>query len=94
MKILEPIIEFIGTCCIIGFTSLKGNIQIAMVVITLVFGFACGFTGNLSGRQFNPAVSLWAYMYGRIDDISLGVSILSQLLAAFTMVYIGKLFQG
>jgi glycerol uptake facilitator-like aquaporin len=94
MKVIQPIIEFIGTCCIIGFTSFKGTIQIVMVAITIIFGLACGLTDNLAGRQFNPAASLWAYMYGKIDDISLGVNIGSQLLGAFFMVYIGKVFRG
>lgn len=73
--------EFLGTFLLISVISFIGNayaIGAALATATLL-------VGGISGGHFNPAVSLWAYMSGKISSTTLSTYIVAQSSAALAV---------
>ena len=78
--------EFLGTFLLIAVISFIGNpyaIGAALTVGILL-------VGNISGGHFNPAVSLWAYLAGKITVATLMAYIAAQSAAAASVVLLKK----
>lgn len=72
--LLLSAISFIGTPLAIG-----GALFLAVLV-----------GGKISGGHFNPAVTLWAYLSGKVSSTTALLHVLSQLWAAVTVFYVSK----
>lgn len=73
--------EFLGTFLLIAVIAFIGNPY--AVGAALAAGMI--LVGGISGGHFNPAVSLWAYMSGKISSGSLTSYILAQCAAAISV---------
>jgi aquaporin Z len=56
-------VEFLGTALLLGAVAFSGN----PALILAALGIAIGLGGKISGGHFNPAVSFWAYMTGKLS---------------------------
>lgn len=81
------IVEYLGTLLLIGAVSFSGNP--AMILAAL--GVAIGLGGKISGGHFNPAITTWAYFEGKVSGATAVYYYAAQLLAALTVVALGKM---
>lgn len=72
------LVEFLGTSLLIGSISFTG----APVLIVAAFAVAVGLGGKISGGHFNPAVTAWALLSGKIGRSTAMSYMLAQLAAA------------
>lgn len=72
------LVEFLGTSLLIGTVSFTG----VPVLIVAALAIAIGFGGKISGGHFNPAVTVWALLSGKIGRGKAISYLLSQLGAA------------
>uniref|UniRef100_A0A6C0JRK0 Major intrinsic protein n=1 Tax=viral metagenome TaxID=1070528 RepID=A0A6C0JRK0_9ZZZZ len=76
---LSPtIVEFLGTALLIGAVSFTG----VPVLIVAALAIAIGLGGKISGGHFNPAVTGWALLSGKIGQAKAVSYILAQIAAA------------
>jgi aquaporin Z len=78
--------EFLGTFLLIAVISFIGNAYAIGGALTA----AILLVGNISGGHFNPAVSLWAYLAGKITVATLMAYIAAQTAAAASVVLLKK----
>lgn len=78
------IAEFLGTALLIGSISMTSN----TLIIIATFIVAVFFTGPISGGHLNPAVTLWAFMSGKIGYSRAVEHIVAQLLAALSVYFV------
>ena len=71
------LVEFLGTLLLVGTVAFTGNP--ALIVAALAVGIGIG--GKISGGHFNPAVSTWAWLAGKIPSMTAVHYILAQLAA-------------
>ena len=73
--------EYIGTLLLILLISLIGNpVAVAAAFLVIVM-----LVGKYSSGYFNPAVTLWAFLKGKItSNLAIG-QVLAQLAAALTV---------
>ena len=73
--------EYFGTLLLISVITLIGN----PLAIGAALWVAILLVGNYSGGHFNPAVTLWAFLKGKItSNLAIG-QVLAQLAAAATV---------
>lgn len=72
------LVEFLGTSLLIGTVSFTG----VPVLIVAALAIAIGLGGKISGGHFNPAVTAWALLSGKIGQAKAMSYILAQLAAA------------
>lgn len=72
------LIEFLGTALLIGAVAFTSS----PVLIVAAFALAIGFGGKLSGGHFNPAVTGWHLMAGKISQSKALTYMVAQLSAA------------
>ena len=72
------LVEFLGTLLLVGTIAFTGNP--ALIVAALAIGVGLG--GKISGGHFNPAVSAWAWLAGKIPSMTAVYYIAAQLAAA------------
>jgi aquaporin Z len=78
--------EFLGTFLLIAVISFIGNpYAIGAALTTGIL-----LVGSISGGHFNPAVSLWAYLAGKITIATLMSYIAAQSAAAASVVLLKK----
>jgi glycerol uptake facilitator-like aquaporin len=66
INMLSPaLVEFLGTALLIGTVSFTG----VPVLIVAALAIAIGLGGKVSGGHFNPAVTAWALLSGKIDGM-------------------------
>ncbi len=65
----------------------------AWLKIAFALGAAVALTGNISGGNLNPAVSLMLYLNGELTLENLGVYVVAQLIGATLSVVFFKFFQ-
>ena len=70
--------EFLGTFLLVGVIAFVGNPYAIGAALTV----AILLVGQVSGGHFNPAVSVWAYLSGKLPSSQLLPYILAQLAAA------------
>lgn len=71
-------VEFLGTSLLIGSISFTG----VPVLIVAAFAIAVGLGGKISGGHFNPAVTAWALLSGKIGQSRALTYMLAQIGAA------------
>lgn len=74
----KVVVEFLGTLAFIGAIAFSGNPAIFIGVLAL----AIGLGGKISGGHFNPAVSTWAYLSGKLSGVDASWYIAAQAGAA------------
>ena len=76
---LSPsLVEFLGTSLLIGAVSFTG----VPVLIIAALAIAIGLGGKISGGHFNPAITAWALLNGKIGRGKAVSYLLAQLAAA------------
>lgn len=83
------LVEYLGTSLLIGAVSFTG----VPVLIIAALAIAVGLGGKISGGHFNPAVTAWALMSGKISQSKGLMYILAQLGAAATIWVMGSLIK-
>jgi glycerol uptake facilitator-like aquaporin len=83
--LIHGLSEFFGTTLLIGAIAMTSN----TLIIVATFALAVLITGPISGGHLNPAVTLWAFMSGKIGASRAIHHIVAQLLAAVA-VYLVK----
>ena len=85
---LSPaLVEFLGTALLIGTISFTG----VPVLIVAALAIAIGLGGKVSGGHFNPAVTAWALLSGKIGK-SKALSYMVAQLAAAAFIWIMSSF--
>jgi len=74
-------VEYLGTLLLIGAVAFTGN----PVMIVAALAIALGLGSKVSGGHFNPAISLWAWLAGKIPTHTLGMYVGAQTAAATTI---------
>lgn len=75
------LVEYLGTSLLIGAVSFTG----VPVLIIAALAIAVGLGGKISGGHFNPAVTLWALLSGKISQSKAVLYVLAQVGAAATI---------
>jgi aquaporin Z len=78
--------EFLGTFLLVAVISFIGNPYAIGAALTA----GILLVGTISGGHFNPAVSLWAYLAGKITVATLMAYIAAQTAAAASVVLLKK----
>ena len=81
------LVEFLGTSLLVGAVSFTG----VPVLIIAALAVAIGFGGKISGGHFNPAVTAWALLNGKIGQGKALSYVLAQLAAAAFVWMMGSL---
>jgi aquaporin Z len=80
-------VEFLGTSLLIGAVSFTGT----PLLIISALAIAIAFGGKISGGHFNPAVTSWALLTGKIGKSKALSYILAQLSAAIFIWVMGSM---
>lgn len=83
------VVEYLGTSLLIGAVSFTG----APLLIVSALAIAIYLGGKISGGHFNPAVTAWALLSGKIGQAKALTYILAQLGAAATIWIIGSMMK-
>jgi len=75
------VVEYLGTLLLIGAVAFTGN----PVMIVAALAVALGLGAKISGGHFNPAISLWSWLAGKIPTNTLGLYVGAQSAAAATV---------
>ena len=78
------IAEFLGTALLVGTIAMTSN----TLIIIGTFALAVFLTGPISGGHLNPAVTLWAFMSGKIAYGRAVEHVVAQLLAALAVYFV------
>jgi glycerol uptake facilitator-like aquaporin len=82
--LIHGLSEFFGTALLIGTIAMTSN----MLIIFVIFAIAVFITGPISGGHLNPAVTLWAFLSGKIGGTRAIHHVIAQLLAAVSVYLI------
>jgi aquaporin Z len=80
-------VEYLGTALLIGAVSFTGTPL--LIVAALAVAIALG--GKVSGGHFNPAITAWALVSGKIGKTKAISYILAQVGAALTVWVVGSM---
>lgn len=83
------VVEFLGTALLIGAVSFTG----VPVLIVAALAIAIGLGGKVSGGHFNPAVTAWALLSGKISQAKAMTYVLAQLGAAAMIWVLGSIIK-
>lgn len=75
------VVEYLGTLLLIGAVAFTGN----PVMIVAALAVALGLGAKISGGHFNPAISLWSWLSGKIPTNTAGMYVGAQAAAAATV---------
>lgn len=81
-----PIVEWLGTTFLLSAISFIGT----PLAIGGALFLAVLLGGSISGGHFNPAVTAWAYLSGKIGTEKAVTYVLAQLAGAVTVFAISK----
>lgn len=84
------VVEFLGTSLLIGAVSFTG----VPVLIIAALAIAVGLGGKISGGHFNPAVTAWALLSGKIGHSKALTYMISQFGAAAFIWVMGSLIKS
>jgi aquaporin Z len=82
-------VEFLGTSLLIGAVSFTGTPL--LIVAALAIAIALG--GKVSGGHFNPAITAWALMSGKIGKSKALTYIIAQIAAAVFIWVTGSMIK-
>lgn len=96
---MKYVYEFIGTFFLVltvGMSVLNpGSIgPFAPIAIGSILAVMIYAGGHVSGGHYNPAVSLAAYLRGKLETADLGIYWIAQLLAGLVAGYLAIYFKG
>jgi len=80
-------VEYLGTALLIGAVAFTGTPL--LIVSALAIAIALG--GKISGGHFNPAVTAWALLSGKIGKSKAISYMVAQLSAAVTVWVVGSM---
>lgn len=83
------VVEYLGTALLVGAVSFTG--VPLLIVAALAIAIALG--GKVSGGHFNPAVTAWALLSGKIGQAKALSYILAQLGATATIWVLGSVIK-
>lgn len=83
------VVEYLGTTLLIGAVSFTG----APLLIISALAIAIYLGGKISGGHFNPAITAWALLSGKIGQAKALTYILAQLGAAATIWVLGSMMR-
>jgi aquaporin Z len=75
--------EFVGTSILLGAIAKAGK----TMWIIAAFALAVLLTGPISGGHLNPAVTLWAYLAGKVGATQAAHHVIGQVAAALAVAY-------
>ena len=75
--------EFVGTSILLGAIAKAGK----TMWIIAAFAVAVLLTGPISGGHLNPAVTLWAYLAGKVGATQAAHHVIGQVAAALAVAY-------
>uniref|UniRef100_A0A6C0I6L6 Major intrinsic protein n=1 Tax=viral metagenome TaxID=1070528 RepID=A0A6C0I6L6_9ZZZZ len=80
-------VEYLGTLLLISVIAFVGNPYAigAALTVAILLG------GGVSGGHFNPAVSVWAWLSGKLPTNSLGMYVAAQTAAGATVWVLSRL---
>lgn len=84
------VVEYLGTSLLIGAVSFTG----APLLIISALAIAIYLGGKISGGHFNPAITSWALLSGKIGQAKALSYILAQLGAAATIWVLGSMIKA
>jgi len=73
--------EYLGTCLLIGSIAFTSN----PLFVVAAFAIAIGLGKHVSGAHFNPAVTAWGYLSGKVSGSRALEHTIAQLAAALTI---------
>lgn len=79
-------VEFLGTSLLIGAVSFTGTPL--LIIAALAIAIALG--GKISGGHFNPAITAWALVSGKIGKPKALTYMIAQLAAALFIWVVGS----
>lgn len=79
--------EYLGSLLFYGSVAFSGNPLYAVAALA----FAIAAVGKMSMAHFNPGISVWAYLAGKLSTNMLMVYLAAQILAATTVWVVGVL---
>lgn len=82
--------EFLGTSLLVGAVSFTG--VPLLIVAALAIAIALG--GKISGGHFNPAVTAWAFLSGKIGRAKAMSYTIAQLSAAAFIWVLGSIIKA
>ena len=80
-------VEFLGTSLLIGAVSFTG----APLLIVSALAIAISLGGKISGGYFNPAITAWGFLSGKLGRAKAFSYILAQLGAALFIWVMGSM---
>ena len=84
------VVEYLGTSLLIGAVSFTG----APLLIISALAIAIYLGGKISGGHFNPAITAWALLSGKIGQAKALTYLLAQLGAAATIWVLGSMVKA
>lgn len=83
------VVEYLGTSLLIGAVSFTG----APLLIISALAIAIYLGGKISGGHFNPAVTAWALLSGKVSQAKAMTYFIAQLGAAVTIWVLGSMIK-
>lgn len=83
------LVEYLGTCLLVGTVAFTG----APLLIVSALAIAISFGGKISGGHFNPAITIMAFLSGKLGRSKTVAYLLAQLCAALTIWVLGSLIK-
>lgn len=83
------VVEFLGTALLVGAVSFTG----APLMIVAALAIAISLGGKVSGGHFNPAVTAWALLSGKIGKSKAMYYMLAQFAAAAMIWILGSIIK-
>jgi aquaporin Z len=82
-------VEYLGTCLLIGAVAFTSSPLFVVAALAL----AIGLGGKISGGHFNPAITAWALLNGKIGKEKALIYVVAQLAAAATIWITGSMIK-
>lgn len=83
------LVEFLGTTLLLSAIAFTGNLSL----ISAAFAIALGLGAKISGGHYNPAVTAWAYIVGKVSQQKAISYVLAQLGAALFVVTLSSMIK-
>jgi aquaporin Z len=82
-------VEYLGTCLLIGAVAFTSS----PLFVVAALATAIGLGGKVSGGHFNPAITVWALVNGKIGKTKALTYVVAQVAAALTIWITGSMIK-